>query len=41
MNDPARRAAIADQFAKLRAELAQGADKRAAQAVLELAGGRS
>ena len=40
MNDPGRRASIADQFAKLRAELAQGADKLAAQAVLELASGR-
>jgi len=40
MNDPGRRAAIADQFAKLRAELAQGADKLAAQAVFELASGR-
>ena len=37
MNDPGRRAAIADQFAKLRTELAQGADKRAAHAVLDLA----
>jgi lipid-A-disaccharide synthase len=41
MNDPGRRAAIADEFAKLRAGLAQGADKRAAEAVLELASGRS
>ena len=41
MNDPARRAAIANQFVKLRSELAQGADKRAAEAVLDLAGGRS
>jgi len=40
MNDPGRRASIADQFATLRAELAQGADKLAAQAVLELASGR-
>jgi len=40
MNDPVRRAAIAAEFAKLRAGLAQGADKLAAQAVLELAGGR-
>ena len=41
MNDAGRRAAIADQFANLRAELAQGADKRAADAVLDLASGRS
>jgi lipid-A-disaccharide synthase len=40
MNDPGRRAAIADQFAKLREELAKGADKLAAKAVLELAGAR-
>jgi len=41
MDDPGRRAAIADEFAKLRAGLAQGADKRAAEAVLDLASGRS
>jgi lipid-A-disaccharide synthase len=41
MDDPGRRAAIADEFAKLRARLAQGADQRAAEAVLELASGRS
>jgi lipid-A-disaccharide synthase len=39
MQDPERRAAIAGQFAELRATLAVGADKRAAQAVFELAGG--
>lgn len=39
MQDPARRRAITDQFAVLRTELAQGADKRAAQAVFDLAGG--
>lgn len=39
MQDPERRAAIAMQFAELRAALAVGADKRAAQAVFELAGG--
>jgi len=37
LEDPDRRAAIAAQFAKLRAELALGADKLAAQAVLDLA----
>jgi len=37
MQDPERRAAIAGQFADLRTALAVGADKRAAQAVLELA----
>ena len=41
MKDPERRAAIAGQFAKLRAELAQGADRLAAEAVLDLASGRS
>ena len=40
LKDPDRRAAIAGQFAILRAELAQGADKLAAQAVLELALGQ-
>jgi lipid-A-disaccharide synthase len=39
MNDPDRRAAIAGQFGNVRAELAQGADRLAAQAVLELASG--
>ena len=38
MQDPARRAAISDQFAVLRTNLALGADQRAAQAVFELAG---
>jgi lipid-A-disaccharide synthase len=37
LQDPGRRATIAAQFAELRAALALGADKRAAQAVLELA----
>jgi lipid-A-disaccharide synthase len=41
MRDPARRAAIAGEFAKLRAGLARGADKLAAQAVLDLASGRN
>ncbi len=36
LGDPARRAAIADRFATLRAELAIGADQRAAEAVLSL-----
>jgi len=35
--DPERRAAIAERFAKLRTELAQGANLRAADAVLKLA----
>lgn len=39
LDDPARRGAIAREFAKIRAALALGADKRAAQAVLGLAGG--
>lgn len=39
LQDPERRAAIAGQFAKLHTALAVGADKRAAQAVFELAGG--
>jgi lipid-A-disaccharide synthase len=38
LDDPKRQALIADEFAKLRAELALGADKRAALAVLRLAG---
>ena len=38
LNDPGRRAYISGQFTDLRAALAVGADKRAAQAVLELAG---
>jgi lipid-A-disaccharide synthase len=38
MKDPKRREVIAAQFAELRTELALGADKRAAQAVLGLAG---
>lgn len=37
LEDAERRAAIADQFAKLRGELALGADERAAEAVLSLA----
>ncbi len=41
LDDPKRRALIADEFAKLRADLALGADKRAALAVLGLAGGAS
>jgi len=41
MKDPDRRAAIAGQFAILRAELAKGANKLAAQAILDLAGGQS
>ena len=36
--DPGRRAAIAGHFAKLRQELALGADARAADAVIDLAG---
>jgi hypothetical protein len=40
MDDPGRRTVIADEFAKLRARLAQGADQRAAKAVLALAGAR-
>ena len=40
LKDPDRRAAIAGQFAILRAELARGADKLAAQAVLDLALGQ-
>ena len=39
LQDPDRRAAIATQFAELRTALALGADQRAAQAVLGLAGG--
>lgn len=41
LDDPGRRAAIAREFAKLRAALALGADRRAAEAVLSLADGRS
>ncbi len=41
LQDSERRTAIAARFAILRAELAQGADKRAAQAVFELAGGEA
>ncbi|HEX5787798.1 MAG TPA: lipid-A-disaccharide synthase [Woeseiaceae bacterium] len=37
LDDPSRRAAIAGRFAKLRSELALGADERAADAVLSLA----
>jgi len=40
MNNPKRRADIAARFAILRAELAQGADKMAAQAVIDLADGQ-
>lgn len=36
LDDPARRAAIADRFATLRSELALDADRRAAEAVLSL-----
>jgi lipid-A-disaccharide synthase len=39
LQDPVRRAAIAGEFADLRTALALGADKRAAEAVLALAGG--
>lgn len=39
LNDPARREAIRMRFAKLQAELALGADERAADAVMELAHG--
>ena len=39
LEDPGRRAAIEREFAKLRDQLARGADQRAAQAVLELAAG--
>ncbi len=37
LKDPAKRAAISEQFSSLRLELARGADKLAAQAVLDLA----
>lgn len=37
LDDPARRAGIAREFAKLRDQLARGADRLAARAVLELA----
>lgn len=37
LEDPARREAISNRFAKLRAELALGANERAAEAVIELA----
>lgn len=37
LDDPERRRLISNEFAKLRAELALGADQRAAEAVLELA----
>lgn len=37
LEDPARREAISSRFAKLRAELALGANERAAEAVIELA----
>jgi len=37
LDDPLRRAAISDRFAKLHAELALGADARAAEAVISLA----
>ena len=39
LDDPARRAMIAGEFARLRDQLAQGADRLAASAVLELARG--
>ena len=38
LNDAGRRKLIARRFAKLRAELAQGTDQRAAEAVIEVAG---
>ena len=38
LDDPQRRAGISERFAKLREELALGADARAAEAVIELAG---
>jgi lipid-A-disaccharide synthase len=38
LQDPGRRAAIEREFAKLRGQLARGADQRAARVVLELAG---
>lgn len=38
LRNPDRRAAIESEFAKLRHRLARGADRRAAEAVLELAG---
>ncbi len=38
LDDPDRRAAIASRFVTLRSELAQGADERAADAVLALSG---
>ena len=41
MEDPAKRADISDRFSSLRIELAQGADKLAARAVLDLARERS
>jgi lipid A disaccharide synthetase len=37
LNDEQRRAEISRQFAKLRTELALGADQRAADAVIDLA----
>lgn len=39
LQDPGRRAAISLEFARLRDQLARGADELAARAVLELAGG--
>ena len=41
LNDPAKRARISDRFSRLRLALAQGADKLAARAVLDLARERS
>ncbi len=41
LNDPAKRARISDRFSGLRLALAQGADKLAARAVLDLARERS
>jgi len=37
LNDPARRDLIAQRFARLRVDLARGADQRAAEAVMSLA----
>ena len=37
LNSPERRRIIADRFARLRTELAQNTDQRAADAVIELA----
>jgi lipid-A-disaccharide synthase len=38
LDDPARRAQIAERFGAIREKLARGADERSAEAVLKLAG---